>query len=140
MATANPEKGEVALTVHRDDGTRDYVLKLSINAAVALEKKRKKTFAEIVAEVERLDMEVIRDIAFVLLQKYHKDEIKTVEAAGDLMDDAGGMESFFEAFRELVKVNEPPKGDGKTDPPVAATTTGADPSGDGSFSSPAAAA
>ena len=124
MATANPERGEVGLTVIRDGETREYVLKLSINAAVAMQKKLGKPLTEIVNELQRLDVGVIREMAFMFLQKHHKDEIKTVEAAGDVIDDAGGIGKFLGAFQQLVKANNPDAGTGPTgNPPTAQTET-----------------
>jgi len=122
---ANAERGEVALTVTNTAGeTREYTLKLSMNAAAEMETKRKMPIGQIVAQVEDLSMQAIRDIAFVLLQKYHKDEIKTVEQAGNLIDDAGGPEQFFAAFRALFEINKPPAVEGTENPPI--TQAGAD--------------
>lgn len=104
---ANPERGEVGLTVTRGDETREYILKLTTNAAVMMQKRLKKPLAQIVADLERLDMESVRDLAFMFLQKYHKDEFKTVEQAGDLVDDAGGLGPFFQAFKQLIAANDP---------------------------------
>lgn len=126
---ANPERGEVALMItHEVDGqpsTKEYTLKLSMNAAVMLQNRRKKTIAEIVADIEKLDFASIRDIAFVLLQKYHAKEIDTVEKAGDVIDDAGGLAQFFAAFRQLMDVNKGPETDGVSHPPIAQPSTGA---------------
>lgn len=129
---ANAERGEVALTVTNANGeTREYTLKLSMNAAAEMETKRKMPIGQIVAQVEDLSMQAIRDIAFVLLQKYHKDEIKTVEQAGNLIDDAGGPEQFFAAFRALFEINKAPAVEGSENPPMAQA-------GAGSTSMPAA--
>lgn len=131
---ANAERGEVALTVTNTAGeTREYTLKLSMNAAAEMETKRKMPIGQIVGQVEQLSMQAIRDIAFVLLQKYHKDEIKTVEQAGNLIDDAGGPEQFFAAFRALVEINKPPAVEGSENPPMAQA-------GAGSTSTPAVTA
>lgn len=128
---ANPERGEVALKVERGGETKEYVLKMSMNAAVVMQKEFKKPLAEIVVELQKLDVEVIRRLCFMLLQKYHKDEFTTVEKAGDLIDDVGGLGPFFAAFDQLVKINQPADGaDGN--PPKGAAT----PTTDGSTSSP----
>lgn len=115
---ANPERGEVSLRVMRGDEEKDYILKLSINAAVAMQKELKKPLTEVVQDLEKLDVEVIRRMAFMFLQKYHKDEIKTVDQAGDLIDDAGGIGKFLGAFQQLVKANNP-EGGAEGNPPKA---------------------
>jgi hypothetical protein len=134
---ANPERGEVGLTATRTvDGqpqTKEYTLKMSTNAAVALQRKCKKPMSEIVAHVEKMDFEAIRDIAFMLLQKHHADEIKTQEQAGDVLDDLGSIGKFFDAFRQLMEVNQPPQGEGSANPLVTQT-----PTGDSSISKPVA--
>jgi hypothetical protein len=126
MAIANPERGEVGLVVVRGDEEKEYVLKLSINAAVAMQKKLGKPLTEVVNDLQKLDVAVIREMAFMFLQKHHKDEIKTVDLAGDVIDDAGGIGKFLGAFQQLVAANNPDDGTGKAaNPPTAqATTTG----------------
>lgn len=124
MATANPERGEVALPVTRDGETTDYVLKLSLNAAVAMQKKLGRPLAEIVNELQKMDASVIREMAFMFLQKHHKDEIKTVDQAGDLVDDAGGIGKFLGAFRQLIEANNPETTGGATGNPPTAQTSG----------------
>src|SRR5687768_13606864 len=121
---ANPERGEVTLIVKRgpkgDEQEHEYTLKLGMNASVSLQNKRKKTLSQIVAEVETLDMASVRDIAHMLLQKYHAEEFNTVEKAGDLIDDAGGLLPFFSAFKQLMELNQAPAGaEGNGNPPTA---------------------
>ncbi len=128
---ANPERGEVALVITRScnglDAQKEYTLKLSMNAVVNLQARRKKPMSEIVAEVELLDFASIRDIAFVLLQKYHAAEFDTLEKVGDLMDDAGGIAKFFEAFQLLMELNAgTTRGDGAAHPQTAQALTGVD--------------
>ena len=123
MATANPERGEVDLPVKRADGEveRNYVLKLSINAAVTLQKKLRKPMAEIVSSLDKMDFETIREIAFMLLQKYHKEDITTPEQAGDVVDDAGGIHPFARAFEALVMKQQ--DGQGNANPQTAQGTS-----------------
>lgn len=123
---ANPERGEVGLKVIRGDEEKVYILKLSINAAVAMQKELGKPLAEVVGDLEKLDVNTIRRMAFMFLQKFHKDEIKTVDQAGDLIDDAGGIGRFLGAFQQLVQANNPTTGESAGNPPKAqaATTTG----------------
>ncbi len=121
---ANPERGEVGLKVRRGDEDKEYILKLSLNAAVAMQKKTGKTLAVLVAEMERLDMEVVREMLFMFLQKHHAKDITTVAQAGDLFDDAGGLGSFIEAFQQLIQANNPPATGGAAgNPPTAQTET-----------------
>lgn len=119
---ANPERGEVDLEVHTAEGTKHYTLKLSINAAVALQAKRKKTMGEIVQELSTMDFNTIRSLAFVVLQKHHKDEITTEEKAGDVIDDAGGVVPFMAAMRQLLEMGQKAAND--ANPPTAQETTG----------------
>jgi hypothetical protein len=124
---ANPLKGEVSLSVETGSGTTTYVLKLSINAAVALQKKTGKTLAQLLQSVEALDIDVIRDFAFALLQKHHAKDFKTPESVGDLIDDVGGIVPFLTAFEQLVQANAPAEGSANPPaaPAVAETTGGA---------------
>ncbi len=123
---ANPLKGEVSLAVETAGGARSYVLKLSMNAAVALQKRTGKTLAQSFAAVEILDMEVIRDFAFALLQKHHAQEFPTPESVGDLIDEVGGIVPFLNAFEQLVTHNAP-EGASAGNPPQAPAV--ADPTG-----------
>ncbi len=127
MATANPERGEVDFPVKSADGAveKNYVLKLSINAAVTLQKKLKKPMAEIVQGLDKMDFETIREIAFMLLQKHHAEDVKTPDAAGDVVDDGGGVQKFALAFQSLITANQ--GGEGNANPPGAqapSTTAG----------------
>lgn len=119
---ANPERGEVEITVIRDGETKPYVLKMTMNASVAMQKRLGKPVAEIIDDLQKLDVLAIRDLAFMLLQKHHKDEIKTVEQAGDLLDDAGGIAVFLQKFEEVSRLNA---GEQTANPPTAQPTTGA---------------
>ena len=123
---ANPERGEVELQVKSRDGNveKTYVLKLSINAARALQKKYKgKPMGEIVAGLDKMDFESIADIAFMLLQKHHSEEVTTPDKAGDVLDDCGGVVPFAMAFRELISMKD---AEGNANPPKAQepSTTG----------------
>lgn len=118
---ANPERGEVALKVK----DKTFTLKLSMNAAVSLQKKTGKKIGQLLNECSSLDFETIRTLVLMLLQKYHADEFKTEEQAGDLIDDAGGIAVFSDALTNLMDVNKPDPastGDGKERPLLAQTT------------------
>lgn len=124
---ANPERGEVALKVK----DRTFTLKLSMNAAVSLQKKTGKKIGQLLNECTSLDFETIRTLVLMLLQKYHADEFKTEEQAGDLIDDAGGIAVFSDALTSLMDVNKPDvTSEGANRPPSA------QPSGTGDSSTP----
>jgi hypothetical protein len=121
---ANPERGEVPLIV----GDRTYTLKLSMNAAAALEGRLKKSLGDIMRDAGSLNFQAIRTLVWLLLQKYHAAEFKTEAAAGELIDEAGGIGPFFAAIQQLQTVNQPdeqkePSGDPEN-PPDAQGGTG----------------
>lgn len=120
---ANPERGEVNLTV---DGAV-YTLKLSMNAAVILQKRAGKTIGTLLSDCNRLDFEAIRSVVWLLLQKHHADEFKTEDQVGNLIDAAGGIAPFADAVSEITKVNTVEgEGKGKARPggPRPAQTSG----------------
>jgi hypothetical protein len=115
---ANPERGEVALVV----AGRAYTLKLSMNAAVTLERKLKKRIGQIMQEASALSFESIRLVVWLLLQKHHAEDFTTEDKAGELIDDAGGVQVFFSALQALTEANQP---EGvAADPPEAQDGTG----------------
>lgn len=99
---ANIERGEVELVVN----DKPYTLKLTTNAAVALQTRTKKTFGQLAGAAMELDVEAIRDIVFALLQKHHAVEFKTLSSVGDFIDDAGGIKVFFETLQKLAEANQ----------------------------------
>lgn len=103
MALANPERGEVSMDIA---GTT-YTLKLSMNAAVALERKLKKRIGQLLAEVNALGLDATRTMVWLLLQKHHAADFKTEDAVGNLIDDAGGIQAFFETLKALFEANAP---------------------------------
>jgi hypothetical protein len=129
MAIANRERGEVDLTVEREGSTVTFVLKLSMNAAVALEKRRGKSVGEVLQELARMDFVSIRDVMHLLLQKHHAKEFSQIEAVGNLCDEIGLVKAV-EAINAVMEANAP---EGKGNPPTAAASTG-----DSSSSTPAA--
>lgn len=100
---ANPERGEVEVVVN----DKPYTLKLSMNAAVSLQHRTKKAIGELFSSAAGLDFEAIRDLVFMLLQKYHAKEIDTPAKAGELIDAAGGVAVFFAALSSLAEMNAP---------------------------------
>lgn len=121
---ANPERGEVPLVVKRGDEEREYVLKLTMTAAAALQKRLGKTLGEALEDLAKMDVVTIMNLAFMLLQKHHKDEIKTVDQAGELIDDSGRMSAFIVAFNKVMEINTT-EGTGN---PLTAQTAGGAPS------------
>jgi hypothetical protein len=107
---ANAERGEVQISVVRTDkeghtSERPYILKMSMNAAAVVQSRTKKTIGQLLSDAITLDFVALRDIVWLLLQKHHKDEFKTAEAAGDFIDEAGGVEVFFTKLQELGQIN-----------------------------------
>ena len=114
---ANSERGEVAITIPDDAGVdREYTLKLSTNAVVDIQDRLGKTLQDILAAVADMDFSAIRALVYVLVQKHHKAEIDTFEAAGDLIDRAGGVQPFFAALQKLVEINSDGPGGASADP------------------------
>ena len=116
---ANPERGEVPLTV---DGTT-YTLKLSMNAAAVLQGRTKKTVGQLLSDSALLDFVAIRSIVWMLLQKHHAKDFKTEDQVGDFIDSAGGLVTFTNAINEVVRVNEPEGERTEGNPPTAQAGT-----------------
>lgn len=127
---ANPERAEVPLTVTRDGVEHEYILFLSIGAARVHERALKKTIGMLIDGFGASDASAICELVFVLLQKFHKVEIRTVEQAADLIDEAG-FKQTCEALSELIERNTP---NPRKAPAIATAPT----TGDASISTPAA--
>jgi hypothetical protein len=127
---ANPERAEVPLVVVRDGVEHEYVLKLSLAAARVLQPRLKKTLGELIDGFGSSDVEALAQLAYLFLQVHHKDEIKSVDAAAALLDEAGVKESVA-AMAEVIVLNTP-------NPRTAPTTIPAAPRpiGDGPTSTP----
>ncbi len=129
---ANPQRGEIEVTVRRrqPDGTevdKAYLLKLRMQAAIVAEKKLGRRFREIMLEAFKGDYECIQAFVFVCLQKYHAAEFPTLESAGDLIDEGGGVDLFFERVAGVLEVDANSIGaGGASDPPAAQTGTSDD--------------
>lgn len=119
---ANPERGEVNITV----GGRVLTLKMSMNAAVALEKRMGKPIGQVLADAGSMHFEAIRTMVWLLLQKYHAVDFPTEEPVGDLIDDAGGVGTFFTALIALGQEQEPKREGASENPPAAQGGTGDD--------------
>lgn len=129
----NPERGEVTLSVNGES----YVLKLSMNAAVILQKKTGKTMGHLFRDCVDLDFDAIRNVTWMLLQRHHAAQFKTPDSVGDLIDDAGGVVAISNALADVQRVNadERPAVGGHGDRPTNAQTG---PIGDSFTSKPAA--
>lgn len=129
---ANPERGEVEFPVNGDV----YILKLSMNAAVVLQDKTGRTIGQLLAACGDLDFNAIRSVTWMLLQKHHAAQFRTVEVVGDLIDEAGGVQSVADALIKVQRINA-------KEGPVLRGTNGRPPNaqigpiGDGSTSKPA---
>lgn len=120
--TANPERGEVDLVV----GGKTYVLALTTNTICALEKRTGKPYGDLIGGLVRMDHAGLRDLVWAALQRHHGPQFKTVDAVGDLMDEAGGFKDALVKFWELGVLNQR-KGekDGESaNPPAAQGSTG----------------
>lgn len=85
-----------------------YTLKLSMNAARQTEARTKRTIGDLLRRAQELEFEAINQIFWSLCQKYHGEEIKTLDQAGELLDDCGGGVGFFEALNALNEINQAP--------------------------------
>lgn len=110
----NPERGEVEIVVNE----KPYTLKLTINAAVAIQKRLGKTLPQVMTSAQLGDIEAIRCFFWACLQKYHAKQFQAEEVAGNLMDDAG--ESLQKALEELTGLNKPEQ-------PIAPSEVGGNP-------------
>lgn len=129
----NMQRGEVALVV----GDRTYRLKMTMNAAAVAEHRTGRSMFTIMRAAESLSFKDIRTALWVLLQKFHAEQFKTEEDAGNLLDEAGGIDAFFALFEEIGKANQPEgaQGGDNANPPAAQAGIG-----DGSTSSSGATA
>lgn len=120
---ANPERGEAPLIVVRDGVEHEYVLKLHGNSVAALEGRRQSTFADIMGKAEAMHITSIIDVLYAFLQKHHSNDIKSLSAAADLMDEYGGPIKVLKAIGAVLTLNAP---EGATNPPTAPARTGGD--------------
>lgn len=124
--TANPQRGEVDLTV--DD--TPYVLQIRTRDVILLEKITGETYGDLVNKFSRVSYTALRAMLFAFLQAHHGKAFTKIEQVDDLMDRAGGHRAFMAAILELFDVNRPPsaatKGEpgGDENPPDAPAGTG----------------
>lgn len=87
MAEGNPERGELTIVV---DG-QGYVLKLTMKALVALQKKTGKKFGEVLRDVQQLDIVALQQLIGSMLQAHHAQDFKTEDSVYDFIEKAGGL-------------------------------------------------
>jgi hypothetical protein len=121
---ANPERGEVEILCHG----KPYVLRMTMNALRAVEKRTGKTLGELGLGIARSSVLDLCEFVWALLQPYHAAEFPTVDSVGDFIDDVGMVECSAKVG-EVIQMNQPPGG--AENPPEAGT-------GDGKLSSAAA--
>lgn len=98
---ANPHRGSVALQA----GDRAYAISFSINALCELEDALDKPVSEIVALIQdpaRMRLSSVRVLLWAGLRDHHKNDVETVEQAGEIATDAGlkvAVEKIGEAFK-----------------------------------------
>lgn len=107
MPAANPEKGEVALTV----GDRSYIYVLDMNALCIAEKAMSKDEERLVTSQEIVLSSVMgsnRHTRFMLwaaLQRHHPEV--TLEDATDILGKIGGTQTLVQLLKDLRKSVEP---------------------------------
>jgi len=107
---ANRERGEVGLTV----GAQTYRLKLTINAMCEIEDALSTPDQRVsfTAFLERLSENSVRDMRLVLwgaLREYHPEV--TLEGAGTLIQQLGGLVEFTQQLVKLTAATEPDAAD-----------------------------
>lgn len=120
--SANPERGEVEMSV----GDRTYVLRPTMGALRALQKRTGLTFTAAIKSMSEIDPTVMSEMIFAFLQPYHGKEIKTIEQAEALIEDAGGFNAVLVLMVELMRLNSVRGKDvlGKSDAHPPATQDG----------------
>lgn len=108
--TANPEKGEVELTI----GDRVYVLTLKTRGLIALQKHfstpdKRADLADIFVEAESGSLEHGIAIVWAAFLKYHPDV--TFDQAVDLIDEAGSLLAISEQIAQLSQSMVPDQED-----------------------------
>lgn len=109
---ANPERGQVALTV----GDRTYTLVTDMDAICQVEalmsaaEGRVVPYVEVVLGAAQHSQRHVRAIVWGALRQHHEDI--TLEQAGGLIVQAGGSEKLLETLRKLRKASEA-EGDGR---------------------------
>lgn len=93
---ANRQRGELEI----DLGGRSYTLKLSLNSMCEMEGASGRPFPQIVTQVARGSLTDLRAFLWAALREHHPD--LTIQAVGDLIEKAGGLEGLAKTMTELV--------------------------------------
>lgn len=116
---ANPERGEVRLSV---DGEH-YTLKLTMTASIALQKAKHRPMGQLFTAVGELDLDAIAGLIWAALQVHHPRQFKTEQQVIDLIDRDGGIDNlnkYIGVIGELLNLNKPANG-AEANPPTAQT-------------------
>jgi hypothetical protein len=114
---ANPERGEVRLSV---DGEH-YTLKMTIGAAIALQKAKHRPMGQLFQAVGELDMDAIAGLLWAALQVNHPRQFRSEQQVVDLIDKDGGfanLAKYVGILGELMDLNKPASG-AEANPPTA---------------------
>lgn len=105
---ANPYRGETSFDV----GGKTYTLQFNSNACAELEDLLARGIVSIVQEImswstepERISLKLFRALLWAGLRKHHRG--MTVEMAGDLLDEAGGMLALMPPVSEAFSKTWP---------------------------------
>ena len=124
MPAANPEKGEVALTV----GDREYIYVLDMNAlciaekAMSTDEERLVTSQEIVLSSVMGSNRHTRFLLWAALQRHHPDV--TLDQATEILSKLGGTDQLMELLTKLRASTMPDKEDAPKGPRKARQATG----------------
>ena len=110
---------EVKVT-HEDGDERVYRLKIHMGPSCELQKRTKQTIGQLLDRAAGLDFEAVSQLAFLFLQAYHSDEVKSDADARAWLDRAGGPHVFFEALEKLSPWRNEPKPAPPAEPTSAA--------------------
>lgn len=97
------ERGEVPIAVEG----KVYTLRPSFNAVCALEDLTGKNIDTLFSLIEQRQMSGLRSAVWCLLQDAHKDEIRTLEDAGNWIQRAGGPLVIWAELKQLEDLNAP---------------------------------
>lgn len=104
MAQGNPERGELTFVVKG----KSYVLKLTMKALVALQKRTGKTFGELLTAIAKLDVEALSELVWMMLQTHHAKEFENQDSVLDFIDQAGGFANVVKTVGEALQAGMNP--------------------------------
>lgn len=84
-------------------GEKTYTLRFDMNAIAELEEASGMTMPQIAATLQdetKIGVRLIRAILWAGLQRYHKEEVKTLEDAGELLSEADSIQELSQALGE----------------------------------------